>query len=297
MVTRVAAASGFRRPVRAQLVVNASFHDADLVRLRLLELLARHPGASTRCSADFNGIPWGDTTLLVTYTHNVFPTRRQHSAMEQFLRSGGRWLALHASAASTRFQPPPVRTGGIELPGHTATPDNHRRYMDLLGVRMLAHLPISSFEVKRTRTAHPITRQMQPFAVEDEPFILQIRRREIRVLLASHYVGEAPAYVRGPWWENAARPIMTSRRIGAGEVVYLALGHARAWHSLQPYAASVPAHAGPWRSKQFLGLLHRALTWGLGEARYGHDPSGSLLQRPPTGVSSVTSPPSHDTKD
>jgi len=254
-----------KRP-KVQLVVGAEYHDGDFVRRQLLELLAEHPEVLTDCDSDFHrvgGLAKDD--FLITYTNNLFPTGEERHLLASFLNDGGRWLAIHGSAACTRFKPPAVNIGGIELPGLTDTPDLEPEYMDLLGCRFVSHLAQQPITI-RPVASHPLVVGLPAFTVVDEPYILELRG-DCEVLLESRFTGEAPGYVEGPWLEDEPRPQMLLHRHGQGEVVYLAPGHACGPFDLQPFIKELPVQPGPWLDETYREVLRRCIVWGarLGE--------------------------------
>ena len=247
---------------KVHLIVAAEYHDADFVRRELLGLLAEDDRILTRCTLDFHDTKsLTQTNLLVTYTNNVFPSDLEREALQAFLERGGRWLAIHGSAAFTRFKPPPVDILGIKLPGLTDTPDCQPEYMKLLGCRFVSHLAQQPIVI-RAVSGHPIVAGLPPFEVVDEPYILQLLGN-CEVLLESRYTGEAPGYVHGPWLEDQPRPQMLLHRQGAGEVIYLAPGHACGRFDLQPFIEEVPGNPGPWPNQTYREILRRAIRWGL----------------------------------
>ncbi|MFT4055694.1 MAG: ThuA domain-containing protein [Novosphingobium sp.] len=248
--------------LRVLLVVAAEYHDADYVRRALLDLLAEDARIVTTCTNDFHDTAaLGAADLLLTYTSNVFPDEAQRTALREFLQRGGRWFAIHGSAAFTCFRPPAVDIGGIRLPGLTDTPDREPAYMDLLGARFVSHLaqqPIAIHPV----SDHPLVAGLPAFTVVDEPYILELRGA-CEVLLQSRFTGEAPGYVPGPWLEDLPRPQMLLRREGPGAVLYLAPGHCCGPYDLVPFIAEVPVQRGPWEDPTYREILRRAIRWGV----------------------------------
>ena len=118
---------------------------------------------------------------------------------------------------------------------------------------------------------------LEPFEVVDEPYILELRTGW-EVLLDSRYTGEAPGYVEGPWLEDVPRPQALTRRQGAGEILYVAPGHACGRFDLRPFIDEMPVQRGPWFSPGYRELLRRAIRWGTAEPIR------------PTAVSSPASP-------
>jgi hypothetical protein len=248
----------------AHLIVGGEYHDFDFVRLELLKLLAEDDRCRVSCTNDFHDLQsLQRSRFLLTYTSNLIPAGVELAALREFLERGGRWLAIHGSAALTRFKPPPVELWGIKLPGLTDTPDLAPDYMRLLGCRFVSHLAQQSFVVTATQPEQALVQGLAPFEVTDEPYILEFTG-ECEVLLESRYIGEAPGYVRGPWLEDLPRPQLLRHRVGAGEALYLAPGHACGRFDLRPFIDELPPMRGPWVSPNYLELLRRSIRWGIG---------------------------------
>jgi uncharacterized protein len=247
-----------------RLVVGGEYHDFDFVRLELLKLLAEFDTVRTTCSADFCGLDaLAADDFLLTYTSNVIPCAAELAGLSSFIKSGGRWLAIHGSAALTRFKPPAVDIGGIRLPGLTDTPDLAPDFMDLVGCRFVSHLAQQAFTVTRTGRVHPVVADIYPFEIMDESYILQLRG-QCEVLLESRYTGAAPGYVAGPWLADVARPQLVLHRRGMGQVLYFAPGHACGRFDLRPFIDDVPVQRGPWTSAAYRAVIRNAIQWGIG---------------------------------
>ena len=249
---------------RVLLIVGGEHHDFDRVRRELLQLVGEDDRLRTTCAQDFRDVETlaaGD--FLITYTSNLFPSPAQLTALGAFIETGGRWLAVHASAAVTRFRPPEIEIAGIRLPGLTDTPDLEPEFMDLLGCRFVSHLAPQAFTVAPC-SDHPIVAGLAPFEITDEPYILELRA-ECEILLDARYVGRAPGYVADAFLTDERRPQMLLRRKGAGEILYLAPGHACGRFDLQPFAAEVPAQPGPWPLPAYREIIRRAIRWGTGQ--------------------------------
>ena len=248
--------------VKVLLIVAAEYHDGDYVRRVLLNLLSEDERIVTTCTNDFHDTDeLAAADLLLTYTSNVFPDEEQRATLRGFLERGGRWFAIHGSAAFTCFRPPEVDIGAIRLPGLTDTPDREPAYMDLLGARFVSHLAQQSIEIHPV-SDHPLVADLPAFSVVDEPYILELRG-ECEVLLQSHFTGEAPGYVSGPWLDDVPRPQMLLRREGLGAVLYLAPGHCCGRYDLVPFIAEVPVQRGPWENPTYREILRRAIRWGI----------------------------------
>ena len=68
------------------------------------------------------------------------------------------------------------------------------------------------------------------------------------------------------WTDNDVVPIMYLRRWGAGEVLYLNLGHARGRYDMQPLMDEYPdVERGSWKQPAFYELLRRGIRWSLND--------------------------------
>lgn len=239
--------------MRAHLVASGKYHDIDFARLELLRLLAEQPRIRTTVSTDYADLAAiGAADLLITYTCDVVPDAGQTAALEAFLRQGGRWLALHGTNSVLRF--------GAD--GICDTPDAAPAFMDLLGTQFAAHPPIASFKVEVTRPDHPLTADLRSFRIEDELYLTR-RRGDIDVLLHTRFTGTCPEF-RDCDWDEAEVPVLYERRVGAGAILYLTLGHCRGHYDLQPVAEfwPHPQRCG-WNYPVFYELLRRGIRWGF----------------------------------
>lgn len=247
--------------IDVQLIVGAEYHDSDYVRRELLDMLARDDLLRVHCDSGWPDVAsFNSARMLITYTSNNFPGDMQRRHLERFLQRGGRWLAIHGSAAYTEFRPPEIAIGPITLPGLTDSPDRQPEYMDLLGCRFVSHLAPQEIEI-RSVSDHPLVADLPPFRVVDEPYVLELRG-ECEVLLESRYVGEAPGYVEGPWLEDQPRPQLLLHKVGDGEVLYLAPGHACGRFDLRPFIEEMPVQHGPWIDPTYREIIARAIRWG-----------------------------------
>jgi type 1 glutamine amidotransferase len=98
----------------------------------------------------------------------------------------------------------------------------------------------------------------EPFVVEDELYIIEAAA-DIEVLLTARWGGTAPNGMRIP---ERDQPLMYRRRIGAGEVVYVALGHTNP-EGVSVRGEKVGERRGAWDSPVFREVLRRAITRAL----------------------------------
>ena len=247
---------------RLHLVCGAPTHDTNFVRLRLLEELAGDDSLWVSVSEDFSALDRiAQADALVVYTCNVSPDDAQIDTLEAFLERGGRMFAMHASNALIRFTDgPPIVAQGIDIPGQVDTTDTNPRFTNLLGSRFLAHLLLQQMSVEVTEPDDPLVASIDPFTVEDEPYILELTG-PARVLLGSRFSGSNPGYVLSDWPDPVLHPQMYLREHGAGAVLYLALGHSSGKYDFRPLMDEGPVTRGPWDSPPFREIVSRALRW------------------------------------
>lgn len=237
------------------LVCNAKYHDTNFARLELLKLLAEHEDINTRVAQDFSdteGI--ASSKLLITYTCDLRPTPEEQDALGGFLAAGGRWFALHATNALLDF-----------VDGKADTPDVAPKFMELLGSRFVAHPANQKISIRVTEVEHPLTENISDFDVDDEePYYCEALGQQI-VLLEASYSEPSLGYVRSDYGtDRETHPQMYLHSSGAGDVLYLSLGHCTGKHDMKPLADIVPVVRGSWDSPVYYELLRRGIRWGVG---------------------------------
>lgn len=249
---------------RIHVVCGAPTHDTNYVRLELLKALQGFEDAWVSVGDDFSDLDKiAAADGLVAYTCNVSPDGAQLDALEAFLARGGRLFAMHATNALIRFTDGPrIVAQGIAIPGQVDTTDTNPRFTSLLGSRFLAHLLLAPMQVEVV-SDDPLVAGIAPFVVEDEPYILELTG-PAEVLLSSRFSGSNPGYVLADWPEPRDHPQMYLRQVGAGVVLYLALGHSSGRHDFLPLMEEGPVTRGPWEEAGFRQVLDRALAWVCG---------------------------------
>jgi len=252
-------------------------HDIDYVRLRLLELLQREPGARVSVANDYldldGWLPKSD--LLVTYVAGPFPDDAQCALLEGWLEAGGRWLALHGTSGGK----------AVPLPdGQPGRAVSRARHHEVLGAAFLNHPPIRRFQVDVRDDGHPLTRGLPAsFDLMDELYLLELLAPdESRVLLSTASLAAADPAPREFGFsygddtsvaaDGRTRVLAYERRCGEGAVVYVALGHCHTPQTnIQPWVdASVDPDGktplefrGAWGTEAFERLLRNGVAWGL----------------------------------
>ncbi len=255
------------------LVCGGQWHDFDYARLRLLGMLAEHPEARTRVFEDYStGDALERADLLVTYACNLRPDPAQQQRLVEFVRRGGRWLALHGTNAAIDAPPP-------EGPRQFRTPRDLGPVAAVLGSQFLGHPPIEPYVVRPSWPDHPLIAGVEPFEVLDELYVSELYP-PLEVLLHTTYRGASRGFEEGFASDDAPRPVLYLKRTGRGEVCYFTLGHCRGRHDVQDLGIDDLGREdrGSWVIPAFVMIIRRCLAWGL----YG--PSAAVLGEDPTAA-------------
>ena len=227
-------------PVVAHLVCGSPYrnHDFDFARLRLAQALYDANGIHVDCFQDYESsaqLAAGD--LLISYTSRVAVSDAACDALRTFVERGGRWFALHASNSVLQ----------------------NRHLPQLLGTRFVSHPPYQRLRVQVSRVDEPLLAGIDDFEVDDELYCLEDCTGDLEVLLHTRWGGEALGGLQLP---EADRPLLYRRRVGAGGILYLALGHANRPYD-KPFAdrPDQPDHRGPWEAPVFRELVRRGVDW------------------------------------
>ena len=253
------------RRIDVYLICNAKYHDTNFARLELLKLMAEHEDVMVRVAEDYRDIEAiQQSQLLVTYTCDVCPTPEQQAGLHQFLSSGNRWFALHATNALIEFVGETVEVDGIKIPGRADTPNKAPALMDMLGSRFVSHPPIQNIHVTVSAPDHPLVKGIQPFDAVDEPYYCEYHG-EVQTLLAARYTDKAVGYVQEDWPNDDPRPQFYLHPYGNGCVLYLALGHCRGKYDMQPLMPVCSIERCAWELPVYYELLRRGIRWGIGQ--------------------------------
>lgn len=236
------------------LVCNAKYHDTNFARLELLKLLAEQEDVWVRVAENYSDVDAiSESRLLITYTCDLCPSVAEQAALQGFLERGGRWLALHGTNAL------------VEIAGGKAdTPDRAPQLMQILGSRFVAHPAIETFTVRVTDPEHPLTKDIDDFELDDEPYYCEFFG-DNEVLLEASYNTPSSGYVRSDFGtDRESQPQMYLHPVGDGQVLYLTLGHCTGKYDMRPLMDVAPITRCAWNYPVFYELLRRGIRWGIG---------------------------------
>lgn len=249
---------------RIHVITGGKYHDFDLARLTLLQLMAEDERVRASCADDFGGLErLDDCCGLVLYTCDLMPSEAEAEAMDAFVRRGGRLLALHAVNAHLEFTDgPEIVTSGVRIPGLVKSTAEHvaPKFMALLGSRFVTHLAAQEIHVHVEDADHPVTRGMSDFVITDEPYVAT-PIGDIRTLLSARYKGPTPGYVTEYIADDPPRPQLYVKDHGAGAVLYSPLGHACGKYDMVPLMDEAPKVTGPWEDENYRTILRRSIAW------------------------------------
>ncbi|MGE0774070.1 MAG: ThuA domain-containing protein [Sphingomonadaceae bacterium] len=249
---------------RIHIVTGGKYHDFDLARLRLLELMAGDDRIRASCAMDYEGLQILDKCSgLVLYTCDLMPSDEQAAAMDAFVCRGGRIMALHAVNAHLEFTDgPEIVTSGVRIPGLVKSTAEHvcPMFMDLLGSRFVTHLAAQDIHVHVEDVDHPVTRGLKDFTLVDEPYVAT-PIGDLTILLSARYKGLTPGYETIEVTDDPPRPQLYVKDHGRGAVLYSPLGHACGKYDMRPLMDEAPAVRGPWDDANYLDIVRRGIAW------------------------------------
>lgn len=238
--------------IDAHFICRARYHDTDFARLELLKLLGEDPRIRTTVAEDYSDLDRiAAADFLITYTCDILPSEAEQRQLSHWLEQGGRWFALHGTNSIIRFLDN----------GLVCAPREAPLFMDMLGSQFIAHPPIQPFDVHVSDPAHPLMRGIEGFRTEDELYLSEMHGAP-HMLLHTYFSGTAEGFEEEHWPERDPRPVMYLHGYGAGEVLYLNLGHCRGRYDMQPMIADYPEiERCSWKSPVFYELLRRGIAW------------------------------------
>lgn len=248
-------AAGRSDRLDAYLVAGGKYHNIDFARLEILKLLAEQPRLRVGVGADYSDIDAiCNADFIISYTCDVMPTPEQTERLRQCVAGGKKWFALHGTNSILRFL----------ADGRVDSPRENDPLMELLGSQFLSHPPIAPYLVEPSDPEHPLVRGIGPFTVDDELYLSRLLGEQ-HLLLHTHWTGTTPVFVDSEWPADEPRPCMYLHPFGAGEVLYLTLGHCRGKYDMQPLIEEYPeVELGSWKTPEYYELLRRGIRWAMG---------------------------------
>jgi uncharacterized protein len=251
--------------INAYLVAGGKWHDVDFARRELLGLLAEHEHVRVRVAADYEDTAAiSESSFLVSYTCDVRPSEAAQRAIGEWVRGGGRFLALHGTNSAL---------DGVvnRLPHGVESPRCFPAWAELLGSQFIAHPPIQPYTVEVTGTDHWLVSGIESFTTDDELYLCEYHDRDaLHPLLHTTWSGEATGFQERDW-SVAIRGsdnhlVMYLRPFGDGAVLYNTLGHCRGHYDMVPALPYYPRiERGSWEEPQYYELLRRGIRWTLGQ--------------------------------
>jgi uncharacterized protein len=215
---------------RAMVIVNGDDTHHDLIGASLVfQQIGTEAGFATRRAAGTGRFvsPRPETAssdVYLFYTSGGQFHTGQQEALAQAVAAGKGMVSIHCSNI-------------LGWQGDDVAPAD-RPLFDLLGNRYLSHGP-GHHEGRHTIEIvadHPVTAGVSDFELFDEYYEFELADDKITVLAQRHRA------------DGEVIPVMYAREVGAGRVVYLALGH----------------DMRAWGEPPFRALVRQALAWAAG---------------------------------
>ena len=249
--------------VDVALVCGGRWHDFDYARLRILESLNRHDCARCSVHQDFSDI--GEITgadTIIAYTCDVRPTIEESAMLTEWVRSGGRFLALHATNSA-------IDAPDLGGPRVFTTPDAMPDFSRLLGSRFLAHPKIAEVTIGIVQPEHPLVRGLKSFTTTDEVYISQLSD-DLDVIMDVDISGPCPGFATEVSEIPARYPVLFSRVEGEGSVLSFTLGHCRGRFDLADLGVEDLGFVDriAWAANEFRMIMGRCVDWAVHGSTY-----------------------------
>jgi|TARA_B110000263_G_scaffold169738_1_gene147835 type 1 glutamine amidotransferase len=245
-----------QKKINVYLVAGGKYHDIDYARLEILKLLAEDERIRTKVGQDYKDI--GAITasdFLITYTCDVMPSLDEQEALREYVSNGGKWYALHGTNSILRF----LDDGQVSAPRWAP------HLMETLGSQFISHPPIAPYMVEVANAKNPLVKDVEPFEVTDELYLMDIHGELDILLHTEEWGGTTEGFVDSEW-ESKRWPVFYIHKVGKGSVLYLTLGHCRGHYDMDPITDFYPeVEKGSWDVPVFYDLLRRGISWCKGE--------------------------------
>ena len=242
------------------LVAGGKYHNIDHARLEILKLLAEQPRIKVQVGADYSDMEAiSACDFLITYTCDVVPGEAETARLKEYIQAGHKWFALHGTNSILEFLAPDEQ-GNLMVD----CPEKNVPFMEILGSQFMSHPPIHDYQVLCTEPEHPLVKDIPVFTVDDELYLCKFHG-EYQTLLHTHWSDPVANFVRDDWVKDTdVQPVYYIHPYGAGQVLYLTLGHCRGKYDMQPLVEEYPVpEEGAWRTQEFYELLRRGIQWAM----------------------------------
>jgi type 1 glutamine amidotransferase len=181
------------------------------------------------------GILMGVTDLECTEDYGIFDEEKltEYSLVISYVDSSIGGLSKSQAAALLSYV---VKGGGFLAIHNGIFIQNHYELAQLVGGKFTGHPPYTRLEFEVTEPNHPVMKDVNPFALEDEPYRFEYSNMVPRTVLMRYKHDEA-------LWDAA-----WAHEFGLGRVVYLAPGHS-AQSFKNPEYRKVIANSAKWVMK------------------------------------------------
>ncbi|MFX0176968.1 MAG: ThuA domain-containing protein [Candidatus Hodarchaeota archaeon] len=159
-----------------------------------------------------------DTTIFFSQEGDLSPS--QETNLLKFISSGKGFIGLHGASASFK---------------------SHPKYFEMLGGKFIGHKKIGTFDIIIIDKGHPITKDLDDFPFDDEPY-----RHDFSMGGKIHILAEADYHDQN---DPNLEPIIWVRSFGKGKIFFCALGH----------------RTRSLKDDIFRGIIKRAVKWILGD--------------------------------
>ena len=119
----------------------------------------------------------------------------------------------------------------------------------------------------RVGTGHPLVAGIEAFETSDELYLCEYSPGVVRCWRRASRARSRAATSRTPWPDDTPRLVAFTHAVGAGEVLYLTLGHACGKYDMQPLREETEVVRGSWELPVFYELLRRGIAWAKEPAR------------------------------
>lgn len=245
-----------QKKINCVLIAGGLYHDIDFARLELLKILSEDDRVRTRVFENYDEIEaLKEADFIISYTCDVIPPIEAQEALQDFIKKGGRWYALHGTNSILRL----LDNGLYGAPRWAPL------FMDILGSQFIAHPPITPYQVTVADPDHELVKDVEAFETTDEQYLMECHG-DLHVLLETEFEGDATGFEEEKW-EKSKHPVLYIKGLGEGAVLYNTLGHCRGHYDMQPHMDYWPeVDRCAWDLPVFYTLLRRGIEWAKSPA-------------------------------